>query len=375
MARTSYRRPASFRLYAFSIGALLVAAFAVVYFWYLRDHQLAQARESRLADIERGPRVPVVAVGETPRQREITLLGDARPYQTATLYSKVGGYLKAVRVDKGDKVEAGQILAEIESAETDSQYARAVDDLENKRRLAARARDLLARGNTSTQQAEQAQTDARMAEANVAQLATVKSYETLRAPFGGTVTARYVDPGALVQNAENNQTSSQPVLTVTDGSRLRVGVYLEQRDVPLVHVGDPAEVVDAASPERRVEAKVSRTAGELDPRTRTLLVEVDVDNSKDFLVAGSFAYVTLRMPVPSFPQIPVGALVMRGAEPFVATVSEDGHVQFRAVKLGQTDGSLVAVTEGLQAGDLVARDVPDEVTDGSRIQPVKTATR
>ncbi len=375
MARISHRRPGPFRLYAAGIGALLVAMVAVVYFSYVQNNRLAEARESRLAELERGPRVPVVAVGETPRQREITLLGDARPYQSATLYAKVSGYLKAVHVDKGDKVDAGQVLAEIESAETDSQYARALADLDNKRRLAARAKELLSRGNMSTQQAEQTQTDARMAEANVAQLATLKSYETLRAPFAGTVTARYADPGALVQNAENNQTSSQPVVTVTDASRLRVGVYLEQRDVPLVHVGDAAEVVDAANPERRVAAKVSRTAGELDQRTRTLLVEVDVDNSRDFLVAGSFVYVTLRVSVPSYPQIPVGALVMRGAEPYVAVVGEDGRVKFRAVKLGPTDGSLVAVTEGLQPGELVARDVPDEVTDGSRIQPVKTAAR
>ena len=115
----------------------------------------------------------------------------------------------------------------------------------------------------------------------------MKSYEILRAPFDGTVTARFVDVGAMVQSSVTNQTSNQPVLTIADMSRLRVDVYVEQKDVPYVHVGDLADVADGANPDRKVQARIARTSDQLDPRTRTLFTELDVDNSEGFLVPGS----------------------------------------------------------------------------------------
>ena len=153
-------------------------------------------------------------------------------------------------VDKGDRVEAGQIVAQIESPEIDQQYAAAVTDLEHKKRNLERSRDLLSRGNTTQVAMLQFETDARVAEAVVAGLSTMKGYQIIRAPFGGRVTARFTDPGALITNAQTNQVSSQPVMTISDDSRLRVYAYVQQQDVPFVHVGDTAEVVDASDPER-----------------------------------------------------------------------------------------------------------------------------
>ena len=141
-----------------------------------------------------------------------------------------------------------------------------------------------------------------MAVANVAQLAVMKSYEVMRAPFDGVVTARFVDVGALVQNSTTNKTSNQPVVTIADKTKLRVDVYVEQRDVPFVHVGDMADVADGANAARKVRARIARTSDELDPRTRTLFVELEVDNSEHFLVPGSFAYVTLHVPVAAIPR-------------------------------------------------------------------------
>ena len=148
-----------------------------------------------------------------------------------------------------------------------------------------------------------------MAEALWRSSTVMKSYEVLRAPFDGTVTARFVDTGALVQSSVTNQTSNQPVLTIADMSRLRVDVYVEQRDVPFVHVGDMAEVSGRGeSPIARVRARIARTSDQLDPRTRTLFVELEVDNSEGFLVPGAFAYVTLHVPVTAYPEIPVAGL-------------------------------------------------------------------
>jgi RND family efflux transporter MFP subunit len=362
----------------FHIGGLVVivaAAIAVVAVWRAQVVDLAEARSDRAAEIALGPHVQAAEAVRGPTDRTIRLLADVRPYQNAILYAKVSGYLKSMKVDRGDKVEAGQILAEIESVETDNQYAAAVADLENKRKLTTRARELAARGTTSTQAREQAETNERMARAVVSQLEALRSYEVIRAPFAGTVTARFADPGALIQNAGTNQTSSLPVATIADSSKLRVAVYVSQPDVPFIHVGDPAEISDAANPDREVRAVISRTAEMLDPATRTLLVEIDVDNKDQFLFPGSFAYATLHAPVKSYVRIPATALIVRNNDQIVAVVRDNGTVQFRRVKIASVDGATIDVADGIEPGEKIALSVPDEVVDGSRVQPVMVAAR
>jgi multidrug efflux pump subunit AcrA (membrane-fusion protein) len=163
------------------------------------------------------------------------------------------------------------------------------------------------------------------------------------------------------------------VLTIADMSRLRIDVYVEQKDVPYVHVGDLADVADGANPDRKTQARIARTSDQLDPRTRTLFTELDVDNSQGFLVPGAFAYVTLHVPVPSYPEIPVAGLVVRGTNTFIANVSSDSMVRLQAVKVATTDGIRVSLAEGGRVGERVALNLPDEVSDGSRIRPIENA--
>jgi RND family efflux transporter MFP subunit len=354
------------------IGAAAGGAYTI---WRGKEASLAHAKGLQSAALERGPRVEVTTVAPGPTKREVTLLGDARPAQTATLYAKVSGYLKSISVDKGDKVQAGQALAQIESSEIEQQYASAVADLENKRKNAARRRELVGRNFVSTEAAETADANERMAAARVAELGIQKSYQVLHAPFTGKVTARFADPGALVQNATTNQSSNLPVATISDTSRLRIYTYLEQQDVPFVKPGHAVTIADAANPERKLRAAITRTAGELDPATRTLLVQIDVDNPDDFLVPGSFVRVTIEIPTPSYPRVPAAALVMRGTEPFVAVVAEDEQVRFRKIRIASTDGAAVNVDEGLQAGERVAVNLPSTVADNSRIPPVPVVVR
>jgi len=367
------RRAGSFLLYLIGLVVVAGAAFTGVRLWQDKDARLIAAREAMAEGLAKGPAVQVTTIAEGPKERLITLLGDTRPYQVATLYGKVGGYLKTVAVDRGDHVKAGQVLAEVESAETDRQYDSAVSDLENKKKNAERENALVGRGWTSVQSADQANTSYRMAQAAMEQLAVMKSYEILRAPFDGTVTARFVDVGAMVQSSITNQTSNQPVMTIADMSRLRVDVYVEQKDVPYVHVGDLADVADGANADRKVRARIARTAEQLDPRTRTLFTELDVDNSEGFLLPGSFAYVTLHVPVPSYPEIPVAALLVRGSSTFIASVSSDSTVKLQAVKVATTDGTRVSLAEGGRVGERVALNLPDEVSDGSRVRPIENA--
>ena len=144
---------------------------------------------------------------------------------TAVLYAKVAGYMKEVLVDKGDKVETGQILAEIELPEVEQQFAAASADLVHKRRNLARIKELYSKGNTTQVAMYQAETDVAVAENNVGVLATSVSYKTVRAPFAGRVTARFVDPGALVTNSQTNITSAMPMMTLLGrqpGARLHL---------------------------------------------------------------------------------------------------------------------------------------------------------
>jgi RND family efflux transporter MFP subunit len=357
------------KFYTFSVIAIIAAALVVSYFHFARNQEITAVREAKAIVADRGPRIEVVTTKAGPTQRSIKLLGDVRSGATTTLYSKISGYLKNAPVDKGDKVEAGQIVAEIESPELDQQYAGASADLVNKRRNLARLKGLYEKGNTTQVAMLQAETDALVAENNVAVLATNKSYQIVRAPFAGRVTARFADPGALIGNAQTNFVSAMPMLTISDDTKVRVYAYLQQADVPYVRVGDQAEVADASNPERKKTSTVTRMTGELDAKTRTMLIEIHLDNQDGFFVPGSFAYVTLTVAVESYPQIPVTALLTRGNESLVA-VLEDEVVRFRPVKVASTDGAIVSLLDGLKPGERIAINVPDEVTNGSRIQPI-----
>ena len=359
----------SIRFYLFGAVLTAVAFVAVGYFHLSRNHTVATAREARAITVDRGPRVEVVAASQGPSERTITMLADVRANATAILYAKVSGYVKTVHVDRGDRVQAGQILAQLESPEIDQQYAAAMTDLEHKRRNLARSQDLFAKGNTTQVSMLQFETDARVAESNVKGLETMKGYQTIRAPFPGRVTARYVDPGALITNAQTNMVSALPIVTISDDSRLRVFCYVQQQDVPFINVGDTAEVIDASNPERRMKAKVSRMTGELETRTRTMQIEINIDNTEGFLVAGSFANVALHIPIKSYPQIPVSGLLVRGNDNFVATIDND-RLRYKKIRVQTTDGNTVTIAEGLQKGDRIAVNLPDEVLDGAKVQPI-----
>jgi RND family efflux transporter MFP subunit len=362
----------STKLYLWSGIALVVAAAVVIYVTHGRASAVATERGELQSETALGPRVETAVATMSPAARNIRLLGDARAYSSVTLFAKVSGYVKSVSVDKGDQVKTGQVLAEIDSAETDAQYQAALADLENKKKLADRDADLLKRGNVSLQQAQTSETAVRMADQAVRNLATMIGYETIRAPFDGTITARFADPGALLQSATTSQSAALPVLTISDNSKLRIGVYVEQRDVPYVHVGDAADVSDASDAARRVTAKISRTAGALDPKTRTLYIEIDVDNGNNFLVPGAFAYVTLHLPMQSYPQLPVSALIMRGGKSYVAMVTDEGKVKLRSITVAATDGSDFTAANGVKEGDRVTINLPNEIGDGDPVQLVKS---
>lgn len=358
------------RFKAIAILLLIGVSSAVAGLIITQRSNVAAERASLAEDAARGLRVEVTTATAGPAFRAIRLFADVRPYAEVTLFGKVSGYIKTLPVDKGDMVKKDQLIAEIASPETDAQYASAMADLANKKILAERNDRLFQIGAVSHETAEQADTNYSVAQAMVSQLETLRSYERLIAPLDGRVTARYADPGALVQNATNSQTSALPVVTISDTSHLRVDAYVQQQDAPFVHAGDVVEIEDATNAARKVSARVSRTSGELDTKSRTLLVEIDVENQRGFFVGGSFAYVTLHLKVPPAPQVPLNALVLRNNQQFIAVPDDSNIVHFRPVLVESTDGTVVRIADGIRAGEKVAVNVPDEISDGSRIQPI-----
>lgn len=366
MSANSSRKPPW--LIAVGLGAV-VAAVGMVLILFVSQRSRARAEEQRrTADVAKGPRVKIVRTSHSPGERTLTVQGEARPYASVTLFAKVSGYLREVRVDKGDHVKANQLVAVIESPETDRQYQAALADYKNKVAIAKRLSGLAGPGVVSAQDSEQAQTNADVAKATLAALDTLRSYEILRAPFAGTVTARFADPGALMQNASSSQTSALPVVTISEGRKLRVLAYLDQRDAPFVHLGDAARV--RAPGGQPISARISRIAGELDARTRTMLVEVDCDNTDGAIVPGSFVEVSVTVHAPVEIELPASALVMRGDQPFVAVVDAGGRVHFRQVTLAGDDGTTVRIARGLEDGESVALSLGDSVADGAEVQPV-----
>lgn len=335
-----------------------------------RQTNLRTETRERTANIDLGPRVRYITAKSANPFRTIELVGEARPYVQATLYAKVSGYLARINVDHGDRVTEGQVLAVIEAPELDRQYQAAVQDAKNKELQAKRGWALYAQHATSLEDAQNRDTAAQMAQATAESLRAQKEYEIIRSPINGIVTARFADPGALVQNAQTTQTSALPVVMVSRVDRLKVYTYSDQKNASFIRVNDSAHIRDATRTDVRVQAKVSRTSVQLDQRTRTLLVELDVDNRDGTLVPGAFVRVSLDVQTPPRIQIPVEALLFRSGEPFAAVITDQDTVNLRQVVIAYSDGKDVRLASGVAEGERVALNLGAGVAEGERVRPV-----
>lgn len=369
MAAMQRRRDSFVVFYIVAFVLVAVASAAVWWFWQDKQSHLADDARTRTAQLDAGP---TVVTGQSVRgsaSRKINLTGELRPWKATTLYSKVGGYLSKITVDVGDRVHAGQLIAEVQAPELESEYKSTVSEMENRERIALRTRDLADKGFFSQQARDNADTDVRTARGRVDTLRSQMGYRSLYAPYAGVVTGRYVDPGALITNAANNQTSSQPVVTVSDPSKLRVSVYVEQVDARFIRPGIEAEIIDTANPTQRIKATISRVAGELDSRTRTLLAEVDFDNRGATFIPGSFVNVSLMVPQTSYIEVPASALVVRERKNFVAVLETDNHIKLTPIEIAGTDGASVRIAGGIGEGVRVVLSLPNTVPDGAKVNP------
>jgi RND family efflux transporter MFP subunit len=335
---------------------------------FVRHERIERERATAL-----GPSVSVVKVAMQPPTRTLTLTGEVKPFRQVTLYAKVSGYLKEVLFDKGDEVKKGQVLGILESPETEQVARAASADLSAKRRSAARFRTLAEQGLASKLDAERAVADSDMAAASYIRARSLKDYAVIRAPFDGIVTARQADPGALLQAATSAVPGALPLAEVADLSRVRVRVYVGPFDAPFVREGTPVTLWTDARPDRTMKASITRFTRALDARTRTMMCEIEVDNTDRSLYAGTPVRVRLEVETPRVPVVPAEAVNIRDGKPHVALV-RNGHAAFVPVDLGEDDGKVVRVQRGVREGDAVIINVGDEVSDGAPVQPVARDT-
>ncbi|MFL9962343.1 efflux RND transporter periplasmic adaptor subunit [Paraburkholderia sediminicola] len=329
--------------------------------------------------------VSVVTPRAAPAVHELLLPGAVTPFAEASIYARTSGYLAHWNTDIGARVTSGQTLATIEAPELDAQLRQARADeataqanFDLAKTTAQRWQSMLKTQSVAQQDADtkSADMEARRAmlasaQANVAHLAELVSYEKITAPFNGVITARHVDVGALVTAGGTPGTAgmSGELFHLQQTSELRVFVDVPQDDAPYV---TPATGVYLSAPQypgRRIAAKVARNSGAIDPTSRTLRVEVDVDNQDGALMPGAYAQVHLQLQssTPAL-DLPVSALLFRPDGVTVAVVDSQGRAQLKTVHIGRDFGTHVEITTGLAATDRVIDNPGDSLSTGQLVQ-------
>lgn len=278
------------------------------------------------------------------------------PLQEATLYAKVSGYLKTLSVDKGDPVEQGQLLAEIEVPELLADQAQYKAEAEVAHTNYVRM--LQARQKAPDLVVPQTVDDLRgqweVAQAKLQRTSTLLQYSRIIAPFSGITTARFVDPGAFIPAATSGSTpQSAALVTLMDYRRVRVQAFVPEQEVPLITNGVPAKVTVEELPGQVFQGSVTRFAHVLDPATKTMLTEIELANPNGELRPGAYASVQLELERKhNALLIPVQALLVEKAGTSVFAVTE-GKAKKIPVQVGFNDGTNAEISKGVGEGDAV----------------------
>ncbi len=290
--------------------------------------------------------------------------------QEATLYAKVSGYLKALTVDKGDHVKAGQLLAEIEVPELLAEEAQYVAEAQvahtNYQRMAEarqKAPDLVV-----PQSIDDLRGQWEVAEAKLRRTRTLLQYARISAPFTGIITSRFVDPGAFIPAATAGATpQSAALLTLMDYSRVRVQAYVPEPEVPFIRNGTPVKISLEELPGRTFSGSVTRFAHALDPSTRTMLAETEVNNPEGELRPGAYASVQIELERNlNALLVPVQALLVEKAGTSVFTIA-DGKAKKTPVQVGFNDGTNAEIIRGIEANQPVILLGKQLLNDGQAV--------
>jgi RND family efflux transporter MFP subunit len=312
---------------------------------------------------------------------EVVLPGQVKGLNETPIYARASGYVRAWKADIGARVKSGQLLAEIDAPEVDQQLRQAEADLQTAQANAAVARSTADRvqGLVATQSVSRQEGEDRAAaaaataslvasnQANVERLRRLAGFERVTAPYAGVITARETDVGALI-NAGSGL--GPELFRIADISRLRVYVQVPQAYAGLIATGSTAGLQFPEHPGKTYPAAVVRTAHALDPQSRTLLVELDVDNAAEELFPGSFTEVHFKLPAAAgrAGRLSGNTLLFRAEGLRVAVVGPDNRVTLKPITLGRDFGGSVEVATGLSPNDRVIINPPAAVQTGDVVR-------
>ncbi|NUQ28949.1 MAG: efflux RND transporter periplasmic adaptor subunit [Acidobacteriaceae bacterium] len=369
-----------------AVGVAAVALVAAVA-WGIHDRVHAESElkeETRISAIQTVHVVHASGAGGKDGQ-ELILPGNAQAYTDTPIYARTGGYLRKWYADIGQHVKQGQLLAQIETPELDQQLQAAEADLKQAQAnldLARTTNDrwqaLVSKRAVSKQEADQAQStlEARQSlmaasEANVRRLQQLQSFERVTAPFDGTITARNTDVGALITAAGGGSGatgSAQELFHLAAVGKLRVYVAVPEVYSSEIQDGMKVELTQDATPNQKFVGTVVRNSNAIDQSSRTLNVEVDVDNPQGKLMPGAYVFAHFRLAGKTTAvTLPSNALLFR-SEGLRVGIVRDNHVQLVPIRIGRDFGSAVEVTSGLNGDDAVILDPSDSLENGMEVK-------
>jgi RND family efflux transporter MFP subunit len=386
--------------------AVLLCLLLAALFLIVRNHYgKAPAEQPRAA--------AVVAVTRGNLASSLTVAGQFQPYQQVDLHAKVSGYIRWIKVDIGDRVRQGEVLALLEVPELQNQVEGAQAEVRHSQSDITRAQSEVVSAESTYSAlhaeytrleeaskerpgliAEQELDDARakdqqaaaqvgvakaslnsmqeqlgVSRASRSRLETMSGYEQIIAPFTGVVTKRYADTGTLIQAGQDNNTNTLPVVQVAQSDLLRLRMPVPESDVPYIQVGGDVQVrVNATG--HTFTGKIIRFSRALDTNTRTMLTEVDVPNRDLSLSPGMYAETTIQLLQKNDALIlPAQAVVQSGDQSYVLVVDATNHVEKRNVTLGIQTSNRVQITSGLQAGNNVIASGQAGYQPGEAVSP------
>jgi RND family efflux transporter MFP subunit len=311
--------------------------------------------------------VNVATAQRDSKPKELILPGTFQAFNQTTIFPRSNGYVETWKVDIGDYVQAGQLLAEIATPEVDQQLAQARAQEEIAKLTADRWRDLLVKKVVSKQEYDQNEKAYEGAKANLQQLEKIQGFQQILAPFAGKIAARNIDVGTLVTAGTGN--SGTPLFSLVQSDVLRVYVFAPQENAPSIHEGLAAKIVLQEYPGQEFDGKVTRTAGALDPQTRTMQVEVQVPNQQGKLYAGMYGQVKFLLADDNAPiVVPADAFVFRAQGPQVVTVTNDNRIHWQKISVGRDFGTQLEVLNGLKENTEVVMNPTDDLREGIQVQ-------
>jgi RND family efflux transporter MFP subunit len=371
-------------------AVLIVACVLVGVLRYFHAHSVASAGEIAFS---KPPPVDVVIAQPATVGQDLVLPGETAAWYETTIYARVNGYVAKWRVDIGDRVKKGDVLATIETPELDAELAAAraqlqasVAQVSARRAEAAFSKSTNERwrdspkGVVSEQERESKKADYESAEARLyaanAQVALDKSkvdqyvamteFRQVKAPFDGTITERKIDVGNLVTAGSGSTTTPLYRMAQTDPLRIFVDVP-QSASGELMNAGVPAEIRASGAIGGVFSGKIARSAESLNSQARTMRVEVDMPNASHSLVPGMYVNVAFQLPARGAVEVPPAALIFRAGGTQVALVDAQGKVQFKDVTIARDNGNAVELASGVHPGDRLVLNISSQIAPGQLV--------